>query len=207
MHPLDLWGHFILGFSVLRPLFLLSHPFSWHALHCAPLLYRSGDRNPGWCGQLRHSWHFQQALFWRPELLWGSRALAFPEVVGNGEGIHAHGHGLGRDDRELFAVRAVLVDRLHHSGTNNTWPDACEPNHLFRLGVHGVNRPELTAGIPEQDEEMVCRAFLHFLSQTRTKYKWTGQTITSCIQMPNANMCLLSAASHERPECAKDDDW
>lgn len=78
----------------------------------------------------------------------------------NGEGIHTHGHGLGREDRELLTVRAVLVDRLHHGGTDNPRANTCEPNHLLRLGVHGINRSELTAGVPEQDEKMVCSAFL-----------------------------------------------
>ncbi len=205
---MNLWGHFILGFSVLGPLFCYPTPF---LQACTPLcpaqLCRSGDRNPGWHGQLRHSWHFQQALIWGPKLLWGSRALALPQVVGNGEGIHTHGHGLGGDDRKLLAVRAVLVDWLYHSGTDNARPNTCEPNHLLRLGVHCVNCPELTADVPEQDEEMVCRAFLHFLSQTRKKYKWTEHSITSCIQMPHANMCWLSAVSHESPECTKEADW
>lgn len=78
----------------------------------------------------------------------------------NGEGIHTHGHGLGREGRELLAVRAVLVDRLHHIGTDYPWANTCKPNHLLRLRVHGINRSELTASIPKEDEKMVCRAFL-----------------------------------------------
>lgn len=92
-------------------------------------------------------------------------------MAGNGESVHAHGHGFGRDDRELFAVRAVFVNRLDHGEADDPRADASQTYQFLCLGVHGVNRPELAAGIPEEDEKVVGGALLHFLRDRREKCK------------------------------------
>lgn len=76
-------------------------------------------------------------------------------MTGDGESVHTHGHGFGRDGGELFPIRAVLVNGFDHLGDNDPRADAGEPHHLLRLRVHGVNGSELAAGISEEDEEVV----------------------------------------------------
>lgn len=102
------------------------------------------------------------------ELL-GSPWPLLPKVTGDGESVHAHGHGFGRDGGELFPIRTVLVNGLDHLGDNDPRADAGEPQHLVCLRVHGVNGSELTAGISEEDEEVVGRALLHFLPEEEGK--------------------------------------
>lgn len=102
------------------------------------------------------------------ELL-GSPWPLLPKVTGDGESVHAHGHGFGRDGGELFPIRAVLVNGLDHLGDNDPWADAGEAHHLLRLRVHGVNSSELAAGVSEEDEEVVGRALLHFLPEKERK--------------------------------------
>lgn len=103
-----------------------------------------------------------KSLFWGAELFGSSWAL-LPKVAGDGEGINTHGHGFGRDGGELFAVRAVLVNGLYHLRCDDSGTNASEPYHLLSFRVHGVNRSELTAGISEEDEEVIGCALLHFL--------------------------------------------
>lgn len=102
------------------------------------------------------------------ELL-GSPWPLLPKVTGDGESVHAHGHGFGRDGGELFPIRAVLVNGLDHLGHNDPRADAREPHHLLRLRVHGVNGSELAAGVSEEDEEVVGGALLHFLPEEERK--------------------------------------
>lgn len=104
-------------------------------------------------------------LFGGPKLLGGPRTLGLPQVARDGESVHAHRHGFGRDGGELLAVRAVFVDRLYHGGADYPGADAREPYHLLCLGIHGVHRPELAAGVSEQDQEVVGWALLHFLME------------------------------------------
>lgn len=81
----------------------------------------------------------------------------------DGEGIYTHGHGFGRDDSELLAVRTVLVNRLYHFRCDDTGANASEPYHFLSFRVHGVNCSKLAAGISEEDEEVIGWALLHFL--------------------------------------------
>lgn len=95
--------------------------------------------------------------------LLGSPWALLPKVTWDGESVHAHGHSFGRDGGELFPIRAVLVNGLDHLGDNDPGADASESHHLLGLGVHCVNGSELAAGVSEEDEEVVGRAFFHFL--------------------------------------------
>lgn len=92
-----------------------------------------------------------------------------PKVTRDGEGVNTHGHGFGRDDSELLAVRGVLVNGLNHLRCDDAGANACEPYHLLSFRVHGVNCSELTTGISEEDEEVVGRALLHFLRRKEKK--------------------------------------
>lgn len=87
----------------------------------------------------------------------------------DGKGINTHGHGFGRDDSELFTIRTVLVNGLNHLRQDDTRADSSEAYHLVSFRVHGVNCSKLATGIPEQDEEVVGNAFLHFLRGERGK--------------------------------------
>lgn len=101
-------------------------------------------------------------LFWGAQLLGSSRAL-LPEMTRDSKGVDTHGHGFGRDNSELFAVRAVLVNGFNHLRRDDPGANPSEPYHLLSFRVHGVNRPELAADVSEQDEKVVGRALLHFL--------------------------------------------
>lgn len=83
--------------------------------------------------------------FWCSKLFGCTGPLGLPQLAGNGESVHTHGHGFGRDDRELLAVRAVFVDRLDHGEVNDPWADASQTHQFLCLWVHGVNCPELAA--------------------------------------------------------------
>lgn len=114
------------------------------------------------------------SLFGGAKLLGSSRAL-LPKVTGDGEGVNAHGHGFGRDDCELLAVRAVLVNGLNHLRCDGSGPNASKPHHFLSFWVHGVNCSELAASISEEDEEVVGRALFHFLKKERRNKKTNTQ--------------------------------
>lgn len=115
------------------------------------------------------STHFVVCLLFGGAKLFGSSWPLLPKVTGDGEGVNTHGHGFGRDDRELLAVRAVLVNGLDHLRCDGAGADASEPYHLLGFGVHGVNCSKLAAGISEEDEEVIGIALLHFLKRKRHK--------------------------------------
>lgn len=52
---------------------------------------------------------------------------------------------------------------------------AGQPHELLGVGVHGVDAPELAAGITEEDEEVVGRTLLHLLGSVE---KRVGKCIT-----------------------------
>lgn len=93
----------------------------------------------------------------------GSRRAALPQVAGDGEGVHTHAHGFGWDAAKLLPVRAVLVDGLHLRGADCPRADPGQTHQLLGLGVHGVDAPELAAGVTEEDEEVIGWALLHLL--------------------------------------------
>lgn len=93
------------------------------------------------------------------------RSPAVPEGARDGEGVHANSQGLGGDGAELLPVRAVLIDGLHLGGADRPRTDSGQSHKLLGVGVHGVDAAELAAGVPEEDEEMVGWALLHFLEE------------------------------------------
>ncbi len=92
-----------------------------------------------------------------------SSSSPLPKMTGDGEGIHTHSHCFRRDCTKLLPVWTVFVDGLHLGGANCPWAYASQSYELLGVWVHGVNTPELAAGITEEDEEVVGRTLLHFL--------------------------------------------
>ena len=88
-----------------------------------------------------------------------------PERARDGEGIHTHAHGLRWDRTELLPVWAVLIDGLHLGGADRPGTHSGQPDQVLGVGVHSVHTPELAAGIPEEDEEVVGWTLLHFLEK------------------------------------------
>ena len=86
-----------------------------------------------------------------------------PQVVVDGQGVHAHRHSLGRNDGELPAVRAVLVQLVDHLLADALGPGAGQLLDLLGVGEVGVERSVLTAAVPEQDHQVVGLALLQLL--------------------------------------------
>ena len=95
--------------------------------------------------------------------------LGLPQMTGDGDGVHASGHGFGWDLAELLPVRVVLVQALDHLGGDAPRPDAGQLGDLLRLGAVGVHRPELAPSVAEQHQEVVGFRFLHFLQKNTEK--------------------------------------
>lgn len=114
----------------------------------------------------------QSPSLWCSKLFGRPRPLGLPQLAGDGESVHAHGHGFRRDDRELLAVWAVFVDRLDHGEVDDPWADASQTHQFLCFRVHGVNSPELATRIPEEDEEVVGGALLHFLRDRHEDFEY-----------------------------------
>lgn len=83
----------------------------------------------------------------------------------DGERVHADRHGLGGDQAELLPVRAVLVQLVDHLLGDGLGPGAGELADVLGVGVVAVQRPELAAGVPEQDDVVVSVTLLQLLQQ------------------------------------------
>lgn len=107
------------------------------------------------------------ALLFRVHLLGRALLLGLPQVTGDGDGVHAGGHGFGWDLAELLPVRVVLVQTLDHLGRDAPRADAGQFGDLLRLGAVDVHGPELAAGVAEQHQEVIGLGFLHFLQKIK----------------------------------------
>lgn len=76
-------------------------------------------------------------------------------MIVDGQGVHADRHGLGWDDGELLAVRAVLVELVHHLWAYSARPCARELDDLLGVGRVRVDGAELAPAIPEKDDQMI----------------------------------------------------
>lgn len=81
----------------------------------------------------------------------------------DGHRVHTSRHGLGWYLAELLLVRVVLVEAVDHLACDALGADARQLGDLLHLGAVGVQRAELAAGVPEQNQEVVGLGFLHFL--------------------------------------------
>lgn len=81
----------------------------------------------------------------------------------DGESVYADRDGLGGDDGELLAVRAVFVESVDHFAADGARPRAFELDDLLGFGGIYVQRPELTPTVAEKDYQVVGFAPLDFL--------------------------------------------
>lgn len=111
-----------------------------------------------------------------------SSSSALPKMAGDGERVHTHAHGFRGYAAKLLPVRAIFVHGLHLGGANCPWAHASQSYELLWVRVHGVNAPELAAGVPEEDEEVVGGTLLHFLrfDEVRSDEQEVRQPINKC---------------------------
>lgn len=81
----------------------------------------------------------------------------------DGQGVHADRHGLGRDDGELLAVRAVFVELVNHLPADVAWSRACELDDFLCVRRVRVNAAKLAPTIAEQDDQVIGLALFQFL--------------------------------------------
>lgn len=92
-----------------------------------------------------------------------ARSLDLPEVVVDGQGVHADRHRLGRDDVELLAVRAVLVEPVNHLPADGARPRAGKLDDLLGFRCVRVNGAELAPAVTEEDDQVVGLALFQLL--------------------------------------------
>lgn len=73
----------------------------------------------------------------------------------DGQGVHADRHGLGGDDVELLAVRAVFVQLVDHLPVDSARPCACELDDLLGFRRVRVNAAELAPTIAKEDDQVI----------------------------------------------------
>lgn len=101
--------------------------------------------------------------------LWHSTPLGLPQVVVDGQGIHADWHSLGRDDGELLSVWAVLVQLINHLLADALGSCSRQLLYLFGVGEVRVERPELAATVTKQDHQVVGLALVQLLVGNEVK--------------------------------------
>lgn len=92
-------------------------------------------------------------------LLWHCRSLGLPQVVMDGEGIHADRHGFGWNHIKLFSVRTVLIKFVNHFLGDALWPCSSQLVDFFSVRVVAIKCSELAAGIAEQNDVVVGITF------------------------------------------------
>lgn len=88
-------------------------------------------------------------------LFWHRWSFGLPQVVVNGQRVHADRHGLGGDNGELLAVRAVLVEFVDHLFSDALGPCTGELVNLLRVGEIRVKGSKLAAAVTEQNHQVV----------------------------------------------------
>lgn len=95
--------------------------------------------------------------------LWHSASLGLPQVVVDGQGVHADWHSLGRDDGKLLSIRAVLVQLINHLLADALGSGARQLLYLFGVGEVRVECPKLATTVTKQDHEVVGLTLLQLL--------------------------------------------
>ena len=93
-----------------------------------------------------------------------SSSSSMPKMTGDSEGIDTHAHGFRGDGTKLLPIWAVFVDGFHLGGANCPRSHSSQSYELLGVDVHGVDASELTAGVAEENKEVVGRTLLHLLS-------------------------------------------
>lgn len=97
-------------------------------------------------------------------------SLDLPQVIVDGQSVHANGHSLGGDHGELLAVWVVLVQFVDHLWSDGTRPNArVLEDHLGVWWVH-VNGAELTPAVAEEDEQVVGVTLFQLLRNTHKSF-------------------------------------
>lgn len=95
--------------------------------------------------------------------LWHSASLGLPQVVVDGQGVHADWHSLGRDDGKLLSIWAVLVQLIDHLLADALGSCARQLLYLFGVGEVRVECPKLATTVTKQDHEVVGLTLLQLL--------------------------------------------
>ena len=111
-------------------------------------------------------------------------SLDLPEVIVDGQSVHADGHSLGRDDSELLPVRAVFVELVDHLQTDGPRSRACEFDDLLSVRWVRVNGTELAPAVTEEDDEVVGFTLLQLLHRRDNSCLWTWQCMSETTFSP-----------------------
>lgn len=95
--------------------------------------------------------------------LWHSASLGLPQVVVDGQSVHADWHSLGRDDGKLLSIRAVLIQLINHLLADALGSGARQLLYLFGVGEVRVECPKLATTVTKQDHEVVGLTLLQLL--------------------------------------------
>lgn len=128
----------------------------WASMQSIQETSKMGIRWFGWLEGLKSSLLFSA-------FLWHSTSLGLPQVVVDGQGVHADWHSLGRDDCELLSVWAVLVQLVDHLLADAFGSCARQLLDLFGVGEVRVERPKLAAAVTKQDHHVVGLALFQLL--------------------------------------------
>lgn len=90
-------------------------------------------------------------------------SFELPQVVVDGDGVHAGRDRLGRDDGKLLAVRAVFEECVNHFARYGAWAGSRQLYQLLRVRHERIKCPELAAAITEQDHQVIGLTPLDFL--------------------------------------------
>lgn len=137
--------------------------------------------------------------------LWHGTSFRLPQVVVDGQGVHADWHSLGRDDGELLPVRVVLVQLVDHLLADALGARARQLVDLLRVGEVRVERPELAAAVAKQDDQVIGLALLQLLMRRKTdKRCWCKTDVTRRFIKTVANLLYIGPllCCKERPKYA-----
>jgi len=100
-----------------------------------------------------------------------------PQLVVDGQGVHADRHRLGGHHVELLAFRAVLVELVDHLAADGARPRPRVLDDLLRVRGVRVDAPELAAAVAEEDDQVVGLALLQLLrKEERSAVRIIGAT-------------------------------
>lgn len=90
-----------------------------------------------------------------------------PQLVVDGQGVHADRHRLGGDGVELLAVRAVFVELVDHLAADAARPRARELDDFLRVRRVRVDAAELAPAVAEEDDQVIGLALFQLLRSVR----------------------------------------
>lgn len=82
-------------------------------------------------------------------------SLDLPQVIVDGQSVHADRHSLGGDDSELLAVWAVLVELVDHLSVDGARSCAWKLDDLLSVRRVRVNGAKLAPAVTEEDDQVI----------------------------------------------------